>query len=130
MGTRERVLRAIETPVTEADKLLDQLAEPDLETRLSILVGGWGRGLAAGLEEIAVALDELERERRAEMPPTRAEPPKPPGRLTAHEEAAEEPADLAGLREERLADEAEKSRERTAALERETEKARRDLNRP
>lgn len=130
MGTRERVLRAIETPVTEADKLLEQLAEPDLATRLSILVSGWGRGLAAGLEEIAVALDELERDKRAEVPGARAKPPKPPDRPTAREEAAEEPADLAGLSEERLADEAERSRERTAALERETEKARRDLNHP
>jgi hypothetical protein len=61
MAERERVKQAIETPVDEAAKLLEELPHGDLETRVAILIDGWGRGLAAGLEEIAIAIGELRR---------------------------------------------------------------------
>jgi hypothetical protein len=61
MSNRERVLRAIEAPVEEAAKLLAELTDADAHTRLTIALDGWGRGLAAGLEELAVAVDELRR---------------------------------------------------------------------
>ena len=58
MGLRERIRRAVQEPVNEAEKLLDELQDADGETKLSILISGWGRGLAAGLEELAIAIDE------------------------------------------------------------------------
>jgi hypothetical protein len=61
MPNRERVARAIEGPVEEAAKLLAELTDTDAHTRLTIAIDGWGRGLAAGLEELAVAVDELHR---------------------------------------------------------------------
>jgi hypothetical protein len=54
---RERVRRAIEQPVAEAVRLLDQAQGADSETRLMMLINGWGRGLAAGLEELALEVE-------------------------------------------------------------------------
>jgi hypothetical protein len=57
---RERIRLAIEAPVGEAEKLLSELKDADSETRLSILISGWSRGLASALEELAIAVDELQ----------------------------------------------------------------------
>jgi hypothetical protein len=59
MAERERVKTAIEAPVAEAAKLLDESRGSDVETRLAMLIDGWGRGLAAGLEELAIAVGDL-----------------------------------------------------------------------
>ena len=61
MPERERVTKAIEAPVAEAAKLLAEASEADVETRLAMRIDGWGRGLAAGLEELAIAVEELRR---------------------------------------------------------------------
>ena len=61
MAERERVQKAIEAPVDEAAKLLAESPAADLETRLAMRIDGWGRGLAAGLEELAIAVEELRR---------------------------------------------------------------------
>ena len=61
MATRDRVREAIEAPTAEAGKLLAELREGDDHERLTILIDGWGRGLAAALEELALTLDELQR---------------------------------------------------------------------
>jgi hypothetical protein len=50
MGLRERVQQAIAGPVGESERLLNDLPSADAETKLSILVSGWGRGLSAALE--------------------------------------------------------------------------------
>ena len=62
MAERERVKKAIEARVEESAKLLAESSESDVETRLAMRIDGWGRGLAAGLEELAVAVAELRRQ--------------------------------------------------------------------
>jgi len=66
MAERERVKKAIEAPVDEAVKLLSESSAADVETRLALRIDGWGRGLAAGLEELAIAIGELRRARSAD----------------------------------------------------------------
>ena len=61
MSNRERVQRAVEDPVEAAERELQELNAADVETRLTVLINGRGRGVAAGLEELAVAIDELSR---------------------------------------------------------------------
>ena len=68
MAERDRVRAAIQGPVDHADKLLEGLQGSDMETRLRVVIDGWGRGIAAALEELAGALEEL-RERRGETVP-------------------------------------------------------------
>lgn len=63
MGARERVVDAIEAPVTEAEKLLAEAQHADEHTRLTILMTAWFRGIAGALEELALELDEQRRER-------------------------------------------------------------------
>jgi hypothetical protein len=127
-GLRERIRQAIEAPVGEAEKLLNELKDADSETRLTILISGWSRGLASALEELAIAVEELRQYGlRATAEPT---PPQ------ATEEAVSEPAateeqpaqaDLEEAGDERLLDEARRSREQTAELQRQAEQARREL---
>jgi hypothetical protein len=69
MSERERVRDAITGPVDEAIKILDEAHGADLEARLGILINGWGRGLAGGLEEIAIALGDLRRALEASRDP-------------------------------------------------------------
>ena len=69
MAERERVKRAIEAPVADAAKLLEESRAADAETRLAMLIDGWGRGLAAGLEELAIAMTDLRRARSDEAEP-------------------------------------------------------------
>lgn len=61
MTDRERVRAAIDAPVDAASKRRDETPETNIEARLLAVIDGWGRGLAAGLEELAVAVEELRR---------------------------------------------------------------------
>jgi hypothetical protein len=125
-GLRERIRQAIEAPVGEAEKLLSELQDADAETRLSILISGWGRGLAGALEELAIAVDELRRE--ADREPAEPSPPPAVEEPAASEQTAtEEQAADTDLDDEHLRDEARRSREDTAELQKETEQARREL---
>jgi hypothetical protein len=130
MGQHERVRRAIEGPVREAEKLLAELTNPSSETKLSILISGWGRGLAAALEELAIAIDQLQHERSGAppaTPPPAAAPEQAPPQAASEEESAQ--LDLRDASEERLLAEAKRSREQTAEVEKESEDARRQLER-
>lgn len=127
-GLRERIRHAIEAPVGEAEKLLNELKDADAETRLSILISGWSRGLAAALEELAIAVDELQQPGLRGTPGT--SPPLAPEEAVSEQAPTEEQAAHADVEEagdERLLDEARRSREQTAELEKETEQARREL---
>ena len=126
MGQRERVREAIETPVSEANKLLEDLQNADSETRMSILISGWGRGLAAGLEELAIAMDELQKQNAdtTSVPTGATPPPSTEAQQVAREDRSAQ-VELEGAREAQLAEEAKRSREETAELRKETEEARR-----
>jgi hypothetical protein len=125
---RERIRQAIEAPVEEAEKLLNDLKDADSETRLTILISGWSRGLASALEELAIAVDELhQRGLRATAEPS---PPMVAEEAVSEPAATEEQAahpDVEEAGDERLLDEARRSREQTAELQRQTEQARREL---
>jgi hypothetical protein len=119
MDQRERVRRAVEAPVGEAAKLLDASPNADAHTRLTILIDGWGRGLAAGLEELAVAVRELERSSATDREISTDEPGGEPSRGAASpegEQRGREARDLSEAGEEQLREEAQRSREETAAL--------------
>jgi hypothetical protein len=123
MGLRERIQRAIAGPVGESERLLNDLPTADAETKLSILVSGWGRGLSAALEELAIAIDDLQGQRTTETPA-----PTPPSGQA--EETSSEPAertDLTNADEAQLIDEARKSREETADAREKAKQARRRL---
>jgi hypothetical protein len=125
---RERVHRAVAGPVTEAEKLLAELPDAPVETTLPILVSGWGRGLAAGLEELASAVGAVQHPQAdlpqpAQQQPSRvdaADAPQPPSKDSERRDL-----DEAGV--ERLTEEARRSREETAEASREADEARRDL---
>jgi hypothetical protein len=125
-GLRQRIQRAIEAPVGEAEKLLNELQDADSETRLSILISGWSRGLAAALEELAIAVDELQHSGPSAETGT---PPVDEEAVSEHAPAEEQAADadLEEAGDERLLEEARRSREETAELREETEQARRKL---
>ena len=128
MGQRERVPQAIEAPVSEANKLLEDLKNADSETRTSILISGWGRGLAAGLEELAIAVDELQRQNAdTTSVPTAATPTPGADAQQAASEGQSAEVDLEGASDAQLADEAKRLREETAELREETEEARREF---
>jgi hypothetical protein len=59
MGARERVHRAIESAVGDADKTLSEAPHAGDHERLTILLDGWFRGLADALEELAIEVDLL-----------------------------------------------------------------------
>jgi hypothetical protein len=123
---RERVHEAIEQPVEEAQKLLSELTTADAETKLSILISGWGRGLAAAFEELAIAVDELRQyDEPPEGRPARLEQAHPSRRPDGDEQRGE--AERGDGDEERLLDEARKSREQTGELRKEAEQVRREL---
>jgi hypothetical protein len=128
MGLRERIREAIEGPVRESERLLAELENANTETKLSILLSGWGRGLAAGLEELAIALDDRQQQRPGTTPvsaPRTATPERGTHKAPAGEEAAV--ADLSDASEEQLREEAKRSRAVTAEVEKETEAVRREL---
>jgi hypothetical protein len=123
MGLRERVQQAIAGPVGESERLLNDLPTADAETKLSILISGWGRGLSAALEELAIAIDDLQGQRTTETPAA-----TPLSRQA--EETSSEPAertDLTNADEGQLIDEARKSREETADAREKAKQARRQL---
>jgi len=125
MGLRERIRQAIQEPVNESEKLLDELHNADGETKLSILISGWGRGLAAGLEELAITIDEQQEQPgtgASESPPP--EPRPEPAQQRDPEEREEASADPADADEEQLLQEAEQSREKTAEVRKQTKSAR------
>ena len=127
-GLRERIRKAIEAPVGEAEKLLNELQDADGETKLSILISGWSRGLAAALEELAIAVDELRRP--GPQATTETSPPPEVDEGVSEPAATEERAahaDLEEVGDDRLLDEARRSREQTAELREQAERARREL---
>jgi hypothetical protein len=128
MGVRERVRDAIQTPVDAAEEELRELQDADVETRLTVLIDGWARGLAAALEELAIAVDELERRRAKTSATERSEAPAADEPRSEPDDTPEE-RDLRGATEDRLADEARRSRAATAELREEGEEARRRLER-
>jgi hypothetical protein len=67
VGVRDRVQRAIESPVAEADRLLAEAPHAEPHERLTILMTGWFRGIAAGLDELAIEVESMQR----------GEPPEP-----------------------------------------------------
>jgi hypothetical protein len=105
------VQRAIEGPVADAAKLVDEAAHADDHTKLSLQLNGWFRGIAAALEELAVELEVL-REELTRHPDPPLEPssrrPEPPGEdePPAHD-ADTETLDEAGLAERARAARAE-----------------------
>ena len=105
--------KAIEAPVAEAAKLREESRGAAVETRLAMLIDGWGRGLAAGLEELAVSVAELRRVRAPEEP---AAPPATRPVPVAGDEAEPERHEHEARDEEELRAEAARSREATAAL--------------
>ena len=123
MGLRERVQQAIAGPVGESERLLNDLPTADAETKLSILVSGWGRGLSAALEELAIAIDDLQGQRTTETPA--ATPPSGQAEETSSEPA--ERTDLTNADEAQLIEEARKSREETADAREKAKQARRRL---
>jgi hypothetical protein len=123
MGLRERVQQAIAGPVGESARLLNDLPTADAETKLSILVSGWGRGLSAALEELAIAIEDLQGQRTTETPA--ATPPSGQAEETSSEPA--ERTDLTNADEAQLIDEARKSREETADAREKAKQARRRL---
>ena len=130
-GLRERIRRAIEAPVDESQKLLSELKDASPETQLSVLISGWARGLAAGLEELAIAVDELlEREGRAHREPaaaTAGEEPAFKARPQEERSSASVPTSSADAGQEELLQQARESREQTAELRKETERLRDEL---
>ena len=113
MPERERVQKAIEAPVAEAAKLLEESRGADVETRLAMLIDGWGRGLAAGLEELAIAVADLRRATQINDTP----PPEPSRKPAPAVESEEETRPEHEPRtEDELQAEAARSREATAKL--------------
>jgi len=115
-------------PVSEADKLLRDLENAETETKLAILISGWGRGLAAGLEELALAVDELQRQAAGKtgLPAPAPSSPDPDSPQSPRNDRSAD-ADVANASEEQLVDEAKRSRAATAELRKQTEEARREL---
>jgi hypothetical protein len=128
VGTRERVRDAIRSSVDDAERELRDLQDAEAETRLTVLIAGWGRGLAAAAEELAIAIDELEEHRVTNPERKEDAPPVVDVRPTDSDDQSEKP-DLAGADEDRLAEEARRSRAATAELREEGEESRRRLER-
>ena len=117
MGVRERVQRAIEGPVADAAKLVDEAAHADDHTKLSLQLNGWFRGISAALEELAVELEVL-REELTRPPDAPLEPPSRPEPRREAEPARQDPADAdtAALDEAGLAERARAARAETDEL--------------
>jgi hypothetical protein len=127
-GTRDRVHAAIQDAVDAAEQELEELRDGETESKLSILISGWGRGLAAALEELAVAVDELELQTSQAVAQAADEPTTEAVSLP-HEgsSAAVDQADLEDADEGQLIEEARRSRAATAELREKGEEARREL---
>jgi hypothetical protein len=118
VGVRERVQRAIESPVTEAERVLAATPHAKPHERLSIQMTGWFRGIAGALEELAIELESL----RAAKPTAAAEPAPRAQPRGDDEQPAEkgreqpEDRDEAGASEAALAERARASRAETEAV--------------
>jgi hypothetical protein len=89
VGVRERVQRAIESPVAEAERVLAEAPHAKPHERLSILMNGWFRGIAGALDELAIELESL----RTAGPPPAPEPAQRTQRQSDDEQPPEnEPA--------------------------------------
>jgi hypothetical protein len=111
---RIRVHEAVEAAVRDAADLAER-SNADGETRLRMVVDGWGRGLAAALEELAVSLDELWR-LTAPSDPEPEQAPAPPPAPSRAEPAAESSPPATDETEEQLRARAAASRAETKAL--------------
>jgi hypothetical protein len=121
MGLRERIHTAIQGPVDEATKLIDTSEEIDEHTRITLLLNGWFRGVSAALEELATAIEELQRSDRDALAPE-PEPTETAVPAQRNGEPAEErDRNLDDASEAQLLEEARASREETEALRREAE---------
>lgn len=128
MGLRERVQQAVEGPVGESDRLLSDLQSADVETKLSILISGWGRGVSAALEELAVAIDDLQKRTSTATPdPATRGPADEQQTPESAAERTSKQADLTDLDEEQLIEKARRSSEETAEVRKEAAQVRRDL---
>jgi hypothetical protein len=125
LDARERVHAAIVDSVDAAERELEELRDSDTETRLSTLISGWARGLAAALEELAVAVDGLEQ--RLPAPAGDEAPAPPPSAPREQPKAEPDERDLADASEGQLLEEAKRSRAATAELRQESEDAREEL---
>jgi len=127
-GVRERVRQAIAGPVAEAEKLLAEPQDADADTRTSILVIGWFRGLADALEESSIAVDDL----FAQLAPETAiaAPPPEESEGTPSPSTPQQSSERVGLSEadeKELSEMARESRKETARLRQEAKRARRRL---
>jgi len=114
--------------VSQSEKLLADLDDADVDTKLSLLVTGWFRGLSAALEELAIAVDDLQKRLPAAAAAPGHEAPQPgPAPTLPHEEARPAQTGREDADEERLLDEARRSRDETAELRKQTEEAREEL---
>jgi hypothetical protein len=128
VGTRERVRAAIDAPTAEAARLIGESPSAGDAQRLTVLIDGWCRGLAAAIEELAVSIDALDRGRyTAAGEPTRVSAEQPeaaaPGQPVRVEERTE-PADEPAASESELAERVKAARAETAALRAESEATR------
>lgn len=116
VGVRERVQRAIESPVAEAERLLAETPHAEPHERLSILMTGWFRGIAGALDELAIELESL---RTAERPPV----PEPARRMKRRSDGEQPSENEPAEPEERAAPEATEAElaERARASRAETE---------
>jgi len=126
VSERERVRRAIEAPVSEAVSLLDQSHGADIETRLMMLINGWGRGLAAGLEELALGIEDLRAAGASTLPAERETGHSTPAPRTAADEKERDGQTRAEGDEDLLRARAAESRRQTAALRDEASELRAD----
>jgi hypothetical protein len=116
---RIRVHEAVEAAVRDAADLAER-SNADSETRLRMVVDGWGRGLAAALEELAVSLDELWRLMAPSDPAREEAPPPPPQAPPPAEPAGESPPPATDEDEDQLRARAAASRAETKAVGEET----------
>jgi hypothetical protein len=112
--------------VSEAVSLLDQSHGADIETRLMMLINGWGRGLAAGLEELALGIEDLRAAGASTLPAERETGlPAPEPRAAADAKERDGQTRAEGD-EDRLRARAAESRRQTAALRDEASELRAD----
>lgn len=129
MGARERIRAAIDAPTAEAAKLLNELQDgADDGEKLTILINGWCRGLAAALEELAASIDMIERrhdEGEAHSSPQALEDHDRGDAAPAVDSSAADNEQMptatdADVTEDELAQRAAASRAKTATLRNET----------
>ena len=118
VGVRERVQRAIESPVVEAERVLAATPHAKPHERLSILMTGWFRGIAGALDELAIELDSLRADEPppAHEPPPRMQPRRDDEHPTGNEADESQERDESDATEAELAERARASRAETEAV--------------